>query len=306
MKKIKIIQDILCICNELGRDYSFIGDEKTELLGFSDPSEYNEHTAVWLGAIRFLKIPKEKYKDVALLFCSPSLLGKECFPNRIECEDPRNTFMEIVERIAGDKDEQHIIAETAIISPSAKIGKGVSIGHYTVIEDNVEIGDNTSIGHGTIIRDGTVIGANCIIEDNTVIGNGGFGFRNLSDGSYKRLPHLGRVVIGNNVEIGSNCNIDKGTFKDTIIGDGTKIDSTAFVEHNVEIGKNVMIVSGSIIGGNTKICDGAYLVGMRCKNRLTVGENSKVGIGSVVLFDVRKGTTVFGNPAKKITPPTID
>ena len=306
MRDIHSIRDLLSICDELQKEYNFIGNDSVEVTGFSDPGEYKAHTAVWLGAVRYLKVPKEQYSNVALLLCTPQLLGKEQFPNRIECDDPRNTFMEIVEKVAGVEKTNHMTAETAIISKNAKIGKNVAIGHYSIIEDNVDIGDNTVIGNGTVIHEGTIIGNNCLIEDNTVIGNCGFGFRNLPDGSHVRLPHLGKVVIGNNVEIGSHCNIDKGTFRNTVIGDGTKIDSTTFIEHNVEIGRNVMIVSGSIVGGNSKICDGAYLVGMRCKNRLVVGENSKVGIGSVVLFDVRKDTTVFGNPAKKITPPKVE
>lgn len=168
MREIYSIRDLLTICDELRKVYTFVGDVNTEVTGFSDPGEYREHTAVWLGAVRYLKVPREQYSNVALLFCTPQLLGKEQFPNRLECDDPRNTFMEIVETVAETATKQHLIATTAVIAKTAKIGNNVAIGHYSIIEDNVEIGNNTIIGHGTVIHEGTVIGDNCLIEDNTV------------------------------------------------------------------------------------------------------------------------------------------
>lgn len=293
------IQQVLLTLEKMGVSYEFIGNADHEILGFSDPGSYHENTAIWLGAVKYLKLTDNKgYHDVALLFCTKNMEGAEQFPNRILCDDPRNTFMELVELMAEEETVPRI-EKTAVISEKAVLGNGVTVDHFAVIEDDVEIGDNTYIGTHVIVRKGTRIGSNCMIGDGTMIGNAGFGFRKLSDGSYKRLPHLGRVIIGNNVEIGTLCTIDKGTFKDTIIDNGVKIDSQSLIGHNVEIGRDSLIIA-SALGGNCRLGERVEAIGMRCKNRLEIGSDTKIGIGSVVLTDLPEGTTCFGNPARII------
>lgn len=294
------ISDILALLDKIGNSYTFIGDRTRTLTGFSDPGDYRPNSAIWLGDVKYLKLKEgQSYSDVTLLFCTQSMEGKEKFSNIVMCDDPRNTFMEVVELIVGTADQMPEVASTAVISPKAIIGEGVSIGHYSVIEDGVEIGAGTKIGCGTIIHSGSKMGCNCVIMDHVAIGNPGFGFRKLPNGSHNRLPHIGRVIIGDNVEIGCRCNIDKGTFRDTIIHNGVKIDSNSFIAHNVEIGEDSMVIACTI-GGNCKIGARAELIGMRCKNRLLIGEDVKIGIGSVVISDVPAGVTVFGNPARAI------
>lgn len=294
------IGQMLIELEQMGIPFVFHGTPQEEITGFSDPGEYRPHTAIWLGGIQYLQLHGEmQYSDVALLFCREGMEGAEQFPNRIYCADPRNTFMELVERLQPDALPDYGIAATAVISPKATLGKNVVIGHHSVVEDNVTIGDDTYIGCGVVIHANTVIGAHCAIYDNTVIGAAGFGFRKLSDGSHKRLPHLGKVIIGDFVEIGTCCNVDRGTFKDTILRDGVKIDSHTLVGHNVEIGENCLIIGGTV-GGNCKIGESCEMIGAKLKNRLQIGDHVRIGIGSVVLQNLPDHTECFGNPARII------
>lgn len=138
-----------------------------------------------------------------------------------------------------------------------------------------------------------------IIGGNVCIGNSGFGFVKDTDGTWLEIPHVGRVVIGDNVRIGSNCCIDRGTIEDTVIGDGTKIDNMVHIAHNCKIGKNVIICAGVVFCGSVTIEDDVWLApGTLIKEGITIGKGAKTGLGAVVINDVPPGALVYGNPAK--------
>lgn len=295
------VRDILAFLDKNQYGYSFVGSTAQRIVGFSDPASYRRDTAVWLGATKYLKLGETmSFGDVGLLFCDPHMEDADKFPNRILCEDPRNTFLDVVEHFT-DSAKEASIAPTAFIAPSAVIGENVTIGHFAVIEDEVTIGNGTYIGNAVTIHKGCTIGQNCAIYDHTVVGVPGYGFRQLPDGSHRRLVHLGSVLIGDDVEIGALCVIDRGTFKDTTICSGAKIDAKCYIAHNVEIGEHTMLMSSCIICGNCRIGAHAELIGVRCKNRINIGDGVKAGIGSVILFDVPDDRKVFGYPAKKMS-----
>lgn len=128
----------------------------------------------------------------------------------------------------------------------------------------------------------------------------GFGYEWI-DEKWVHIPHSGKVIIGDNVEIFSGTNIVRATADDgvTSIGAGTKIDYNCHIAHNVKIGKNCLVIAGTIIGGSTEIGDGCYLgIGCMIKNKVKIGNNVTIGMGAVVLKDVPDGATVVGNPAK--------
>lgn len=142
-------------------------------------------------------------------------------------------------------------------------------------------------------------GKNVRIGPNCTIGFNGFGFEQDEDGSYLRFPHIGKVIIGDNVEIGANTCIDRGALGDTIIGEGTKIDNLVHVAHNVKIGKNCMIIALTCLGGGVIIEDGAYVgIGASIRNQRKIGEKAFIGMGAVVVKDVDPEITVIGNPAR--------
>jgi UDP-3-O-[3-hydroxymyristoyl] glucosamine N-acyltransferase len=145
-------------------------------------------------------------------------------------------------------------------------------------------------------------GKNCIIHPSVVIGDAGFSFtRDKETLELTRKPHHYSVEIGNNVEIGANSNIARGSYTDTVIGDGTKIDALVHIGHNAKIGKNCIIVAGAVVGGSTQIGDNCW-IGMNAslKNRIKVGNGVIVGAGSYVSNDVNDGDIVAGVPAKSI------
>ena len=209
---------------------------------------------------------------------------------------------------------------TAIISDSATIGKGVSIGPYVVISDNVRIGDSavlcssvhvgrgSSVGSQTVLRTNVVIehdchiGDDCILNAHVVIGADGFGYRpNEAGDGLTKMPHIGNVVIGSRVELGANTCIDRGKFASTTIGDGTKLDNLVQVGHNVKIGKNCVIAAHCGIAGSVQIGNWVQIaaqvgIAPHCK----VGDGAKIGAKSGLMHDIPAGEEWLGVPAGKM------
>lgn len=183
-------------------------------------------------------------------------------------------------------------------------GEDVSIGEGTIIEPGcfidhgVVIGNNCRIKAKSVIRNCT-IGDNVLVNENALIGANGFNMAEDEDGNKMRIPTLGRVVIGDNCEIGAFDNISAGLGGDTVLENNVKIDALVYIGHDVYLHKNVEITAGSVIGGFVEIEEHGY-VGIRSvlRNRIKIGENAFVGMGAVVTKSVDDGVTVVGNPAK--------
>ena len=186
--------------------------------------------------------------------------------------------------------------KNVLIGKNCKIGKNTTIGSNTIIEQNVSIDENCIIGSHVVIRN-SIIGKNVFIQDGCKIGLKGFGFIPLN-GKNLRFPHIGKVIIKNNAEIGGNCTIDRGSINDTVIGENTFLDNQVHVAHNIRIGNNCMIAGqvgfagSSVIGNSVSIGGQAGISG-----HLKIGNNVKIAGGSGVVKDVKDGTVVMGYPA---------
>ena len=183
-----------------------------------------------------------------------------------------------------------------LIGKKCRIGKNTFIGSNTIIENNVSIGNNCIIGSQVVLRN-SIIGNGVVIQDGCKIGLKGFGFIPLK-GKNLRFPHIGRVLIGNNVEIGANCTIDRGSLNDTAIGENTFLDNQVHVAHNTKIGNNCMIAGQVGFAGSSKIGDSVSIGGQAgVSGHLKVGNNVKIGGGSGVVKNVKDGNVVMGYPA---------
>ena len=205
------------------------------------------------------------------------------------------------------------------IAFSAKLGKRVWVGDYvtigaktqigdhTHISDNVTIGANVRIGNECIIYPGavifadTVVGDRCILHAGCVIGDDGFGNVRQEDGSWKKIEHLGNVVIGNDVEIGSNATVDKAPMESTIIGDGARIDNLCVIAHNVKVGKHVAMAALCGIAGSTEIGDRSILAGqVGVIGHLKIASDTTLCAQCGVIGNIRNSGEVYvGSPAIK-------
>ena len=183
-----------------------------------------------------------------------------------------------------------------LIGNNVKIGKGSVIGSNTIIESNVSIDENCIIGSQIIIKN-SIIGEGVIIQDGCKIGLKGFGFIPQKIKNIK-FPHIGKVVLKNNIEIGSACTIDRGSIDDTVIGENTYLDNQVHVAHNIKIGKNCMIAGQVGFAGSSTIGDNVSIGGQAgISGHLKIGNNVKIAGGSGVIKDIKDNSTVMGYPA---------
>ncbi len=183
-----------------------------------------------------------------------------------------------------------------LIGKNVKIGKNSIIGANTIIEQGVKIGDKCIIGSSNVIKN-TIINKNVVIQDNCKIGQKGFGFIPLKDKNFK-FPHIGKVILEENVEIASGCTIDRGSVSDTVIGKNSYLDNQVHVAHNVIIGSNCMIAGQVGFAGSTRLGNNVSIGGQAgISGHLIIGNNVKIGGGSGVVKDIGDNQTVMGYPA---------
>ncbi len=204
---------------------------------------------------------------------------------------------------------------TAVVAPEARLGEGVSVGAHCVVEPGAvlgarvvlmpgcyighaaEVGDDTFLYPRVTVREECVIGKRCMLHPGVVVGSDGFGFA-LDAGRFHKVPQVGNVVIGDDVEIGANTTIDRATTASTRIGDGTKIDNLVQIGHNVVIGRHCIVVAQVGISGSTQLEDYVTLAGqVGLAGHIKVGRGATVGAQSGVPRSIEPGATVSGYPA---------
>jgi UDP-3-O-[3-hydroxymyristoyl] glucosamine N-acyltransferase len=182
-----------------------------------------------------------------------------------------------------------VIDSSSYIGPHVSVGKS-KVGKGTVIHANSSIYDGVEIGDGTIIHSGVVIGSD------------GFGYAKNEDNSIEKFPHIGGVIIGNNVEIGANTCIDRGALGDTIIEDNVKIDNLVHIAHNVHIKHNSFIIANAMIGGSVIIGDNAWIApSVSILQQLKIGSNATVGVAATVTKSIPDNEVWAGSPATELS-----
>jgi UDP-3-O-[3-hydroxymyristoyl] glucosamine N-acyltransferase len=291
-----------------------IGNRDVILTGANGLLEAKSNEVSFLGNLKYLREALSTQAGVIFVGLDSNVAQ---FKNKniIKVKNPQHAYSIVLSII--EKEKVLInkkIYQSASISDKAKIGKNAYIGQNVVIENGATIGDNVKIfpnvyigkdvkiGNdcliysNVVIRENSLIGDRVILQPGVVIGGDGFGFITI-DGKSQKIPQVGRVEIGNDVEIGSNTTIDKATVGATRIGNGTKIDNLVIVAHNVQIGENCIIVSQVGISGSTCLGNNVTIGGQSgLVGHIKIGNNVTISSQSGISKNIKDGEVVGGNP----------
>ena len=265
-------------------------------------------------------IESAQYLDAArasaasFILCKPELAADLPTGKAIPSPTPHLHFIKAI-HLLYPAAKQPNLDDAKPISPSAKIGKDVKLGHGVVIGAHAEIGAGSIIGANTVIGPGVILGAENDISANVSItytitservriltgariGQDGFGFI-THQGQHIRMPQMGRVMIGANTEIGANATVDRGALTDTVIGKNVIIDNLVQIAHNVEVGDGAIIVSQSGVAGSSKIGKYAVLAAQSgVADHLSIGDFAQIGAQSGIMRDVEPKARMMGSPAQ--------
>ncbi|MCR9013058.1 UDP-3-O-(3-hydroxymyristoyl)glucosamine N-acyltransferase [Gabonibacter chumensis] len=221
--------------------------------------------------------------------------------SHILSSNPRLDYLRVLEHFFSKEEIKVGIHPTAVVESGAEIGKEVCIGANCYIGKQVKIGDGSFISPNVVIEGVCEIGRHVHIKSGAVIGQSGFGFEKDERGVPVHFCHLGKIVIGDYVYIGANTAIDRATLGATIIGNHVKIDNLVHIAHNVVIDDNSMVIAGTVLGGGVHIGRNCWIApNVSIKQQLRIGDNALVGLGAVVVKNVKADSTVIGNPAKEL------
>lgn len=286
---------------QIGGDIERISD--IELSGVNSFENAVLGDISWLSPKRVTENPDfAKSFDGTMLICPHGICKDFHFGSVIICcNDAKlmfsmivNKFFEILTAIKWPECSDGHIYPGTLVGKACEISRGVVIGSNVFIGDNVRIGPNTVIANCKI-GCGTKIGSNCSI------GLPGFGYAKDESGRYVRFPHVGGVILGKKVEIGSNTCIDRGALGDTVIGKNAKIDNLVHIAHNVILGENAMVIANSMLGGSVFMGNNVWVApSVSVMNQISIGDSAMLGLGSVVLKNVETSAVMVGNPARKL------
>jgi len=290
----------------------FAGDGEVEIYGYSGIQDAKEGTITFLADVKF-----ERFLENTR--ASAIIVGKEFDFQSLDIpilisETPYYSFVKVVELFTPRRELQKGVHPTAVIEKgvelndnitigaNAFIGEGTEVGQECIIYPTVFIGRNCKIGEKTVIYpnvsvlDDTEIGSNVIIHSGTVIGSDGYGYIKVGE-VHKKIPQMGRVIIEDNVEIGSNVSIDRATLDATRICKGTKIDNLVQIAHNVKVGQNTLIISQAGIAGSAEIGNNVILAGqVGVVGHIKIGDNTIVGSQSGVGKSLPPNSRCSGSP----------
>jgi UDP-3-O-[3-hydroxymyristoyl] glucosamine N-acyltransferase len=292
------------------------GQGSARISGVASPGSAEEEDLIYVEAARHLDAAARSAAKCVVIAQGLELLGKTL----LRAANPKLAFARAAEWLVPVAPIAQGIHRTAIISPSAELAPGVSVGPYVVIEDSVSIGAGSQIGAFCFLGRGSRIGEDCrlhprvtlyagarlgnrvILHSGTVIGSDGFGYV-AEDGKRRKFPQVGAVEIYDDVEIGANTAVDRGSLDRTEIGPGAKLDNLVHIAHNVRIGKNTVIaaqtgVSGSSAIGDNVLVGGQVGIGDHCgiEDGAVLGAQAGIPTGKII----RSGHVVWGTPARPL------
>jgi UDP-3-O-[3-hydroxymyristoyl] glucosamine N-acyltransferase len=273
------------------------------------------------GDLSFLATPRHApalaASRAAVVLVSPELADTPgAVRARVVVADPQAALVSLLSQFAPAADAEPGVHATAVVGRDVRLGRGVRIGPYAVIGEGARLGDRVVVGAHCVVEpgveigegsrvhahvtlySGTELGRDVVIHAGARIGADGFGYI-LRNGRHEKIPHVGRCVIGDEVEIGANATIDRGSVGDTVIGAGTKIDNLVHVAHNCRVGKNCLFAAQVGLAGSVVIEDGVALGGqVGVADHHTIGAGARLAAQAGVFGDVPAGQTWSGYPAR--------
>jgi len=311
-KKFLLLKDIFFLCN-----YSKSINFKKKVLGVNNLKQSRSTDITFFDNLNYLK-EAQSTKAIACIVNEKfkKYLNKNTIP--IISKNPLIDFYKVVSLFYSESNNDNeqidfinysklkkhfnksiLFGNNCLIEKTVKIGSRTIIGNNVLIKKGVHIGKNCLIGSNVIIEN-SLIGDNVVIKSGSLIGQTGFGFKFINKKKFK-LPHIGRVIIENDVQIGSLCTLDRGSLGDTVIGEFSSIDNQVQIAHNVKIGNFCMVAAQVGIAGSTVIGNYVKIGGQAgLSGHLKIGNNVKIGGKSGVISDIEDNNTVMGYPAKNI------
>ncbi len=285
------------------KKFSSISNSSDDSLIFFNKNLYSNSNVI--KGVSLIKIPSQGF-DFSENIVIPS-------------ENPKLDFCNLINKFCIKKEKKSVMRKinNSLISEKSIIGSNFTIGNFSKIEGNVKVGDNVIIGNNVSISDNCIIGQNVQIMDgvcldcslignnvtisqNTVIGKNGFGFHSGFPNSHIFF-HIGAVEIGDDVFIGSNCNVDRGHIDDTVIGDFVRIDNQVHIAHNCIIGKNSILAGKSAISGSVELGENVILAGdVGIADNISIGSNSLISAGTKVFKNFPENSKIGGYPARSL------
>ena len=280
------------------------GDPESVVDGVAALDRAGPRHATFLASHKYVAQLRESRAGVVLVATDMAELAAEAAGQsphaitQIIVDSPYEAIQSILPRL------YDLAAPAPWIAPTARIGRNVQLGEGVRIEDYVVLGDGVIVGSGTrlyphvTVYSGGEIGARCAIHSGVRLASDGFGyvFRN---GRHEKIPHVGRCVIGDDVEIGANTTIDRGSIDDTVIGSGTRIDNLVQIGHNVRIGSSCLLMSQVGVSGSAHIGNGVIIAGQAgIAGHISIGDGARIGGQSGVFGNVPAGETWSGYPAR--------
>jgi len=292
------------------------GDGEREIRGVAALETATEQELAFAEGELALKRAADSRAGCLLVSEGASVAGR----TTVAVRHLRLAFIRAAEALYSSRTAHPGIHPTALIAEDARLGAGVSVGPYVVIESGAQVGEETRLGAGVFLGEGVTLGARCVLHPRVsiypgvlvgnrvilhagvVLGSDGFGYL-FAEGRHHKFPQLGGLIIEDDVEIGSNSTVDRGSLGTTRIGEGTKIDNLVQIAHNVRIGRHSIVAAQTGISGSTEV--GEYVV---MGGQVGIGDHARIGDGAVIGGGtgilpgkaVRKGSVMWGTPARPL------
>jgi UDP-3-O-[3-hydroxymyristoyl] glucosamine N-acyltransferase len=288
-----------------------VGDAGRAIEGVATLERAGPADLAFLTNPRYRRLAETTRAGALLVGEGTSVAGRDL----LVAKEPYAALAAILALFAPEAPRRPGVSPLAFLAKDVSLGDAVEIGAFAFLDDGAAVGSRASVGEGCVVGrgaavgedtvlhprvvlyPGTRVGARCRIHSGAVLGGDGFGFA-TSRGEHRKVPQLGRVVVGDDVEIGANTTIDRGALGDTVIGRGTKIDNLVMVAHGVEVGEHALLVAQSGIAGSAKLGNGVTIAAQSgVAGHLSVGDRAAVAAKTAVFQDVEAGAVVSGIPA---------